>query len=219
MRKTINTLVYLLLVVFVVVCLVQFTKLNEQAGEFTFVKQTYEQRIAEVRDSLATTDDQNEILLGQVEAQKANIQNLYQRIAAITQAWQEPVFLPPDEVVEVFDSLTGNYPQSSIVDGSVLTSIERVREANSLIRSVYFISEESFVKSLIIASQDSIITNLESVNLNKGIQVQQLERIISMKDSQLIEYEKIISDCTRKRKTDQYIKGGLIVIALFGLVF
>lgn len=226
MKKAINTLVWLLLAVAVIVCLVQFTKLNDQAAELTNVKQAYQERVQAARDSIAEISRENAFLIDQVVGQKGNIENLHRRIAAIIQAGQDAdqaiALLPPGEVVQVFDSLTGEFPESKLLEADsdlVVAHTERVREANRLMTSINFISEQSRVKSLLIASQDTIINNLEAVNLNSGIHIQQLERIIELKDSQLQEYEKIIADCERRRKKDRYILGGVAILALFGLVF
>ncbi len=181
-------------------------------------KKEWAEQIQAARDSIESLQGVNDELLAEVQSSKQNIERLNRRIAALIQAGQDQdndiVLLPADETVKMFDSLTGDFWPSVIVESdsnSVLTHLERIRKANRAKVGLYFTLQESAVKSLLIASQDSIINSLEGVNLNQGIQLGQKDRIIALKDQQLNEYESVIDQAAKRRKIDNWIKAGLII--------
>lgn len=196
--------------------------INEQALE-------WERQIQASRDSIGVLQRKNDDLLDDIKSSRANIERLNRRVAALIEAGQQQdnqiVLLPPDETVRLFDSLTGDFPASAIAENdsnAVLTHSERIRDANRGLVGLHFTLEELAVKSLLIASQDSVINYLEAVRVNDGIHIGQLERIIAVKDEQLNEYDRVISEAIKKRKIDNWIKGtlfGALVVALFLCIF
>lgn len=191
--------------------------INEQALE-------RERQIQASRDSIGVLQRENDDLLDDIKSSRANIERLNRRIAALIEAGQQQdnqiVLLPPDETVRMFDSLTGDFSASQMMEDdtiAVLTQLERIRETNRLITVFHFTQEESAVKSLLIASQDSIINYLEAVRINDGIKIEHLERIIALKDDQLNEYQRVIDEGVKRRKLDNWIKAGMfgaLVVAL-----
>ena len=170
----------------------------------------------QVADSL---DFQNENLKKEIEYQKQisdtyrwTIERLKRELA---EAENELILLPGPEQVQVFDQ---NFPgpfESLVLGDTVFTHLERVRQANLTKTRLLFTERESAEKTLLIASQDTIIGKLEAVNLNGEIERDLLRGVIANKDGVINEQQRVIDEAIRKRKVDAVIRwvlvGGILV--------
>ena len=171
----------------------------------------------QIADSL---DFQNENLKKEIEYQKQisdtyrwTIERLKRELA---EAENELILLPGPEQVQLFDE---NFPgpfASLILGDTVLTHLERVRQANLTKTRLLFAECESAEKTLLIASQDTIIKKLEAVNLNGEIERDLLRGVIANKDGVINEQQRVIDEAIRKRKVDAVIRwvlvGGILVV-------
>lgn len=174
----------------------------------------------QVADSL---DFQNENLKKEIEYQKQisetyrwTIERLKRELA---EAENELNLLPGPEQVQVFDQ---NFPgpfESLILGDTVLTALERVRQANLTKTRLLFTERESAEKTLLIASQDTIINKLEAVNLNSEIANENLRLSLERKDAVINEQQRVIDEAIRKRKVDGVIRWVLVGGFLVALVF
>jgi hypothetical protein len=170
----------------------------------------------QIADSL---DFQNENLKKEIEYQKQISETYKWRIEKLkrelAEAENELILLPGPEQVQLFDQ---NFPgpfESLILGDTVLTHLERVGEANLTKTRLLFTERESAEKTLLIASQDTIIGKLEAVNLNGKIERDLLRGVIANKDGVINEQQRVIDEAIRKRKVDAVIRwvlvGGILV--------
>jgi hypothetical protein len=174
----------------------------------------------EVADSLAGV---NEGLIKEIEYQKQisdtyrwTIERLKRELA---EAENELILLPGPEQVQLFDE---NFPgpfESLVLGDTVLTHLERVGEANLTKTRLLFTERESAEKTLLIASQDTIIGKLEAVNLNSEIANENLRLSLKRKDEVINEQQRVIDEAIRKRKVDAVIRWVLVGGFLVALVF
>jgi len=173
----------------------------------------------QIADSL---DFQNENLKKEIEYQKQisdtyrwTIERLKRELA---EAENELILLPGPEQVQLFDE---NFPgpfESLVLGDTVLTHLERVRQANLTKTRLLFTERESAEKTLLIDSQDTIIGKLEAVNLNGEIERDLLRGVIANKDGVINEQQRVIDEAIRKRKVDAVIRWVLVGGFLIALV-
>jgi hypothetical protein len=173
----------------------------------------------EVADSLAGV---NEGLIKEIEYQKQisdtyrwTIERLKRELA---EAENELILLPGPEQVQLFDE---NFPgpfESLVLGDTVVTHLDRVGEANLTKTRLLFTERESAEKTLLIASQDTIIGKLEAVNLNGEIERDLLRGVIANKDGVINEQQRVIGEAIRKRKVDAVIRWVLVGGFLVALV-
>ena len=173
----------------------------------------------QIADSL---DFQNENLKKEIEYQKQisdtyrwTIERLKRELA---EAENELILLPGPEQVQLFDE---NFPGpfvSLILGDTVLMHLERVRQANLTKTRLLFTERESAEKTLLIASQDTIIGKLEAVNLNSEIANENLRLSLKRKDGVINEQQRVIDEAIRKRKVDAVIRWVLVGGFLVALV-
>ena len=173
----------------------------------------------QIADSLAGV---NEGLIKEIEYQKQisdtyrwTIERLKRELA---EAENELILLPGPEQVQLFDE---NFPgpfESLVLGDTVLTHLERVGQANLTKTRLLFAERESAEKTLLIASQDTIIGKLEAVNLNGEIERDLLRGVIANKDGVINEQQRVIDEAIRKRKVDAVIRWVLVGGFLVALV-
>jgi len=189
---------------------------NEKINEL----QAQAEGFIEVADSL---DNLNKGLKKEIEYQKQisdtyrwTIERLKRELA---EAENELILLPGPEQVQLFDE---NFPgpfESLVLGDTVLTHLERVRQANLTKTRLLFTERESSEKTLLIASQDTIIGKLEAVNLNGEIANENLRLSLKRKDAVINEQQRVIDEAIRKRKVDAVIRWILVGGILVALVF
>ena len=115
--------------------------------------------------------------------------------------------MPPTELVQEFDSITGGekYYSSALVGENVLVSLDRVRIAT------VFLHERDMLRE--------INSLLDSSLVLRDIQVDNLLKIDSINQVRILEYDKLLEDSKEKEKQSRIISHVAIVVGVLVGVF
>jgi gas vesicle protein len=178
----------------------------------------YDSEIQRANDSIRIANEFNAVLLSELEVFKTQTDSLKNRIKDLEadqqQAETDIAELTPTETTKYFDLRTGEGPETVLLSDTVLTSIQRIREANWLFVVLDYTLEQSTVKTAVIASQDSTIKKLEGVNYNQQIITDQQQAIITKQGEVLSSYQDMVDNCNERRKIDAVFRWVLIGMVL-----
>ena len=153
------------------------------------------------RDSLLQSVSDVDVVIDSIIIERVRVERHYVKVFESIEA------MPPTELVQEFDSITGGekYYSSALVGEDVSVSLDRVRIAT------VFLHERDMLRE--------INSLLDSSLVLRDIQVDNLLKIDSINQVRILEYDKLLEDSKEKEKQSRIISHVAIVVGVLVGVF